>query len=80
MTCSNSAFVITENGDFAVGVVISLHSLLDRASGLHLFEKPGHGVGCVVSTEDLRRKSSHVTVQVLVESRSLHALAALSVT
>lgn len=74
MAGSDSTLVVTEDGDFAVCVVVSLDLLLDRTSSLQVFEEPRHGVGGVVCTEDLSSETSHVTRQVLVQCRCLETL------
>lgn len=67
--------MVTQDGHFAVSIVVCLDLLRDSARGLHVPEQVTHSEGGVVGTEHLCSQAGHVVLQVLVESGRLLLLA-----
>lgn len=71
MTRRDCPFMITQDGNPAVRIIIGLNLFWDGARRLHLLEQVAHGEGGVVGTENLGGQTRHVVLQMLVEGRGL---------
>lgn len=54
MASSDSALVVTQDGNLTVGIIVCFHFFGDSTTAsIHLVENTTHGVRCVVGTENL---------------------------
>ena len=79
MAGTNSTFVITQESDLPIAVIVELDLLLHSDIGVFEFRQEiRHGIRGVVGTKDLCTKARHVAVQVFVELGSLYQSANIS--